>query len=337
MLTQKVGPDFLDDIPREFISNGRRGEEAVIDREEMYRHLVANDLLREDEARELEEALTRVARRDLMGVADLRANGLTNPLRNIGVTSFEFENLGAVSAARQHMAISDLGDDDLSDFELNAVPVPVTSSPFRLDRRQAAAGGTRGQSVSTVNVEEHTRSVAEKLEDTLTNGGDVVVGGNSIPGYTNLTARQTVAFNDVEWSSTTALTNAVSDVLDMRTALRDLGYSGPYILYLPSNWDGVIDDDYKAESDRTLRERLLAISGVQEVKVLDALADSNALLVQMTSSVVEAPIGQDITTVTYDLKGGLASRWVVLGVMSFALKIARDASGTNVAGIAHLS
>jgi len=175
----------------------------------------------------------------------------------------------------------------------------------------------------------------------------VVLGSNDLPGYTNFSSREQLSFSDVAWNDISGAPEAaVTDVLAMRSALRDNGFTGPYVLYIPSNFDGTIDEDYKSESDRTLRERLLSINGVEQVKVLPSLADDNVLLVQMTRSVVQAAIGQDITTVTWDEMGGLANYWAILSVMSFALKVAAAraplSSGTlpsltTACGIAHLA
>jgi len=341
MINQTLGWPTISRIPRAFLRDG------VINRRAMYEHLVENDTLREDETREIEEALTRVARRDLVAVADLRQMGLVVDLKNIGITSYEFDRVSPVGKATQSMSILNLGERDLLTFSRTAIPVPVTASQFMLDARRAAAGTGQGEPVSLTNVEEHTRSVAEMLEDTLVNGSDVVLGSNDLPGYTNFSSREQLSFSDVAWNDISGAPEAaVTDVLAMRSALRDNGFTGPYILYIPSNFDGTIDEDYKAESDRTLRERLLSINGVEQVKVLPSLADDNVLLVQMTRSVVQAAIGQDITTVTWDEMGGLANYWAILSVMSFALKVAAAraplASGTlpsltTACGIAHIA
>lgn len=308
-----------------------------VDREHMYRYLAANDLLPTDVTREIEDTFIEVARRELVGVSDLQNAGLVADLGSIGITQYEFERLNAMSAATQSMSIEDM-DEDRVEFDLDAVPVPVTRKGFRLSQRVTALGSTRGASVAQVHVSESTRQVTEKLEDSLTNGGDAVIGGNSMPGYTNFSARQTVGFNDVEWSSTTDLQNALDDTLDMKDALVANGFDGPYVLYVPSNWDTTVEDDYNPQAgNQTLRDRIMSITGIDEVKVLPSLADSNAVLVQMTPDVVQIAQGQDITTVTWDIHGGLAQRWLVLGVMSFALKRADDGTGTLVSGIAHLS
>lgn len=316
-------------IPQRFLTHEDR-----IDRQRMYNELVRNDLIREEVATEIEETLVRVARRDLMAVARLRAAGLDTPTENgVRTTTWEFENLGSMEDIEETMSLLALGDRDQADYELDAVPVPVFAKPFQLDQRGNAEG------VSQVNIEEAERRVIDRMEEVLTNGGRVVVGGNDVTGYTNHAPRDTVTLNTV-WTTLQTDDNldaAVADVLTMRSNLRDNGFGGPYDLQLPPNYDGLIDDDYKAESDRTLRERLLAIDGIRNVFINPKLANDNVLLVQMTSSVVEMPVGQDITTVTWDVMGGLATNWVVLFVGSFALKTARDETDTDVAGISHLS
>lgn len=327
--------------PTQFVRNGE------IDRDVMYDVLVENNVLREDTTRQIEEALVGVARRDLVGVADLRNAGLTVPLRNIGVTTYEYEKVAPVGEATQSMSILNLGDRDLVDFSITAIPVPVTASQFEMDARLQAAGTGRGQPVSMTNVEEHTRSVVEKLEDTLVNGSSVVLGTNTLPGYTNFSCREQHSFSNAAWTASGFTgTDAVADVLAMKLSLTANGFTGPFMLYLPPNYDAVIDEDYKSESDRTLRERLLSITGVSGIKVLPSLADDNVLLVQMTRSVVELAVGQDITTVTWDIYGGLGNRWAILAVMAPALKCANAraplSSGTlpaltTASGIAHLS
>lgn len=341
MATQGIGAGGSLTIPPNYLRHG------VINRKLMYEHLVENGLLREDQTREIDETLVRVARRDLVAVADLRGAGLTKSLNNIGITSYEYERVTPVGEATQSMSITNLGDRDLVNFGMTAIPVPVTASQFRMDARMVAAGGGSGAGVNLVNIEEHTRSVAEKLEDTLVNGSEVVLGSNLLYGYTDFPAREQLSYTNTEWNDPSAdAQDAIRDVIAMRDALRANGFSGPYVLYLPTDYDGVIDEDYKEFGDRTLRERILQINGISAIRTLPSLAPSNVLLVQMTSSVVQAVIGQDITTVTWDTYGGLASHWAILAVMSFALKSAWARAPlsngvlpplTTAAGIAHLA
>lgn len=343
LANQGMDRSAVNSIPRQFISHGSGDEpQVVLDKKGMYEYLVANGLLRRDETREIEDSVTMVADRDRVGVQDLIDNGLVRNLRNIGVTMYQVDRHGAVADGHQSMSIEDLSDRDRIAYTPELFPVPVTSSQFRLDRRYIEAGRTQGQGVDVSNVEEHTRACLRRLEDTLVNGNsNIVMTINStqytLQGYTNLSARQQVSLNDVGWDSTSDLTNAVQDVLDAKSTLANDGYTGPYMVYVPENWDKVLDDDYKSESDRTLRERLLAITGVEDVKVLASLSDDNAVVVQMTRSVVEYAVGQELGPVTWDVMGGLAQRWAIIEVSTFAMKTAEDEDGTSVSGIAHIS
>ena len=342
MAIQTVGiNNALPPLPRGFMRNG------VIDQDVIWNELVENNVLREDSTVEIEEAMVGVARRRLRAVADLRASNLTVNLRDVGVTSWEYDKIAPVGEATQSMSILNLGDRDLVDVSRTSIPVPVTASQFEMDARLRAAGDRMGTSMSLVNVEEHTRSVAEKLEDTLVNGSDVVLGTNVLQGYTDFTCRQQASFSNVAWDASGFTgSDAVTDVLALRTLLRDDGFSGPYVLYIPSNFEAVIDEDFKSESDRTTRDRLLAIEGVTDVRVLPTLPDDNVLLVEMSRSVVEMAIGQDLTVVTWDIYGGLGTRWAILGVITFGLKCANTRAPlrqgtlpalTTGSGIAHLS
>lgn len=349
MAEQTVGGALVRRIPREFIRADNESGQPVVNRRAMYEMLVENGTLRVDETRAIEETLIRVARRDLRAVRDLTSRGLTaTPDGGIGATTYEFERVSPVGKATQSMSILNLGDKDLVDFNLDLIPIPVTASQFELDARHRAGGQRRGQSISMTNIEEHTRSVSETMEDTLVNGSNVVIGGNGLPGYTNFASREQLSFSDTDWPSISGGTYeaAVTDALAMKKALEDNGYTGPYALYIPADFSGVIDEDYKANDTRTLRERLLAIDGVESIAVLPTLADSNVLMVQMTSSVVVWVDAQSVTTVTWDIFGGLGARWAILNVGAPALKraVARAplSSGvlpaqTTAAGIAHLS
>jgi hypothetical protein len=100
----------------------------------------------------------------------------------------------------------------------------------------------------------------------------------------------------------------------MKQALVDDRCYGPYVLYIPSNWELALDDDYKAESDATVRERLLKISGIADVKVADKLTADYPVLVQMTSDVVRMVNGLAVTTVQWDTEGGMQVNFKVMAI-----------------------
>ena len=342
MITHQIGHSLPASINR-FVRPG----ENQIDRRVLYSYLVENNILREDATREIEDTLIGVARRDLVAFADARRFSV--PLdKGIGAKEFGFDRIAPVGQARQGMSILDLGDRDLVTYGRTVIPVPVTASQFRLDARDLTAGRRGiGPSIDLTNLEEHTRAVAETMEDTLVNGSAVNLGANTLPGYTNLSCREQITTTGA-WSALTPpnFAGAITDVLTAKAALAANGFTGPYILYVPSDFDAILEEDYKAESDLTVRRRILAIDGIEAVKVCATLPASEVLLVQMSRSVVEIAVGQDLTTVTWDELGGMAQNWAVLFVGAPALKCANARAPlsagvlpalTTAAGIAHIS
>lgn len=309
MLVQNLGLGGLGAIPRDVVRNGR------VDRELVYRTLVDNGVLREDQTREIDDAVVQVTGRSLVAVADLQANNLTRPIAGgIGVTSLEYDRIGAVGPAAQHMSIIALGDRDRATYGRTAVPVPATSSQFEMDARELSAGG----GVDLANVDAHTAAVSEKLELTLVCGSDIKLGQNGLFGYTNIDCRHQASFLNGPWGTSGA--TPVADLLAARQTLRDNGHNGPLIVYVAPNLDANLDDDFKAESDRTTRERLLALEGVSQVKVLPSLPDDEVLVVQMTRDTVEMRTAQEIAPITWDLYGGLLTRWAIIHVGTFTIK-----------------
>lgn len=316
MLTHASGADILAKalaVGGPFIRNGE------IDRAALYRHMAQNNTLREDATRSIDPIVEGVGRRTLRAVADV--SGLRTGLdRGIGSTSYEYDRITPVGEASQGMSILDMGMRDLVTFARTAIPVPVTGSQFKMDARHLAAGRGMGESVDQTNITEHTRSVFEKLEDTLVNGSDVVLGGNTLPGYTNFGSRNTGTMSGGTWTGVAANTSITTDVLAGIQALQDDGFGGPYVLYIPTAYSQVMGEDYTANYSQTVQQRLLSIDGISRVTVLPTLPAANVLLVQVDSSVVVYPVGQDFIVLPNSLMAGLATEWFLFIVATFALK-----------------
>ena len=92
-------------------------------------------------------------------------------------------------------------------------------------------------------------------------------------------------------------------------------------------------DDFKANSDKTILERLLQIDSLTAIRSSSKLTGTNVVLVQLTSDVIDLPVGQDITTVEWDTKGGLSMHFKVMAAM--APRIKSDANSRT--GLVHYS
>lgn len=309
MLVHNMGLSGLGRIPPEFM------RDKQVSRALVYRTLVDNGLLREDQTKEIDDAVVQVTGRSLVAVADLQANGLTRGIAGgIGVTELAYDRIGAVGPAAQHMSIIALGDRDRVTYGRTSVPVPATSSQFEMDARELAAGG----GVDLANVEAHSRSVAEKLELTLVCGSDVKLGQNGLFGYTNIDCRHQLSYTNGPWGNSGA--TPIKDLNAGRQLLRDNGHTGPIVVYIASNLDTQLEEDFKAESDLTLRQRLLALDNITQIKVLPSLPDDEILMVTMTRDTVEMRTAQEITPITWELYGGLQTRWAIVHVGTFTIK-----------------
>ncbi len=291
--------------------------------------LRTNDLLRKEEWERLDEALVRVAEERLNGIADLRSAGLVRNLGSLGVLIDQFEKVSEFTPAQQDMDIVTEGEEDTAAFELVSVPIPITHKSFRVTARHLAASRTIGAPIDVTNSELATRQVIEKLEDTLFNGGDVVVGGNVIFGYTTHPDRNTGTLT-AAWTDA-ALRDILRDVINMTNALESANYPGPYILYTPIPYFSELKDDYKADSERTFLERILAIANISAVNPTGALVGDQVVMVQMTSDVVDLSIGADLQTVEWQAMGGLIERFKVMAAMAPRVK----SDFANQSGVAH--
>jgi hypothetical protein len=172
------------------------------------------------------------------------------------------------------------------------------------------------------------RRVAEMIEKTLigVQTGVTYGGGSTTPtygrastvfGYTNFPSRATKTDLTTPTGSNAAST--LSDVLEMRDLLYDNNFFGPFMLYHSHDWDQYLDNDYTLTggnvTTQTLRDRLRAIEGIQDVRRLDFFTDTfSLLLVQMTSDVARAVNGMDITTVQWESQGGMRLNFKVMAI-----------------------
>lgn len=292
------------------------------------REITANALLRRDEWRDLDRTVVTVATERLNIVADLRGRGLVRNLGGLGTLMAEYERMGDMGPANVDMSGVTRPDEDTIGFDLDGVPVPIIHKGFRINIRRLEASRRLGQGLDVVQGEVSARKVAEKLEDLFFNGSAITVQGRSIPGLTTHPNRATLTITD--WT-VAATRTPIADVLRAIAAATAAGYYGPFMLYIsPSFWTAMLED-YKAESDRTLLERLRGIEGILDVKASDRLSGKQFVLVQFTSDVIQLGEALGITPVDWEEVGGMEQHFKV---MTAAVPLLRTTQA-NKSGIVH--
>lgn len=308
--------------------------------------------LRKEEWIKIDAQVHKAARYELSAYSDLAAASSYSGFDGMATTILEHETMSDPGEAIVDMDGITPGRSDQPTYQLQGMPLPITHCDFTINARKLAASRKSGQPLNTVMSEVAGRRVAESIEKTTigTNNGIAYGGLNTagsygrtsqVYGYTNFTPRLTYASmrNPSNYPSWTA-SMTVGDVLALLDLARLNKFRGPWMLYTSNDWDKYLDNDYTLTggnvTTQTLRNRLRSIQGIQDVRRLDFMFGSaptapsggglnysdrydnlnpfTMVLVQMTSDVVQAVNGLDITTVQWESKGGMQLNFKVMAI-----------------------
>jgi len=296
---------FVGNDGRPYINQGKIAVPAI------------NATLRKDEWLELDDAIIDEAEERLVGVQDLLDAGLVKNLADgLGTTSLEWENADDFSPAEISMDAVTQSNADRPNYELESVPLPIIHKDFNFNVRQLRASRKRGQTLDTDSARLASRQVAETVETLLFSGTPTYTfAGGTIFGYTTATDRNVVTLTE-NWDDAGKTGEEIlTDVLNMKQASIDAFHEGPWWLYIPTAYDTALDEDFKAESSKTIRQRLLEVAGLDSIRVAGKLAVNTVVLVQHTMDVVRMVNGMPLTTVQWEGNGGLRQNFKIMTIM----------------------
>lgn len=301
--------------------------------------------LRRDEWKALDDAVMSIAQSRLQGVQDLISKGLTYTLGNaMGTTVLEWHDTGDAMEADISMDGISRGKNDRQTFQHNYLPIPIIHVDYEINARVLTASRNMGNPLDTISAERAARKVADKLESMLFTdttyswGTKDARNRNSIYSYINFPDRETLPITSWAASGKTGK-QIVQDILDAKQKSIAAKHYGPWTLYIPTAYETVIDGDYvgstpdTSATNRTIRERLLAITGINEIKVIDTLPTDNAVLVQMTPDVVRLVQGMGLQNIQWQTEGNFVNKFKVMTIQ--VPQIRSDRNGKT--GIVHLS
>lgn len=276
---------------------------------------VDNASLRKDEWIEFDDIVIRESRDRLRFVELLRSRGLVKTVDGMSKFSLESENLNDMQAAELTMDGINRASKDQANFELVGTPLPIGHKEFDIPLRKLNASRTIGEALDTTQIEQATRQVAELIETIHVNGSSSYKAANyTLYGLTDQPNVNTGSLTASWIASAASGTTILADVLAMTAAARSDGFFGPFALLVPGNYEGVLDEDFKANSDKTIRQRLMEIDSIDEVMVIDKLADSTVVVVQLTADVIRTISGLAMTTVQWDSVGGMGLNFKVMAI-----------------------
>jgi uncharacterized linocin/CFP29 family protein len=248
------------------------------------------ETLPEENWRHIDTKVNRTAKENLVGIADLRARadrGLVMPFNGMSASVFTMKRASEVGKATIATDPDRASESSISAFSDLSVPILVTYKDFTINTKQMTMAANNNFPLAFVLVEEATRSVARTLEDTLFNG-DIPANGSRLYGYTKYPDRQT---HTLPTSWTTATPDAIlNDVNTMMSFSLQHNHFGPWILYIPWQYQTRLNQDYRVGTgeytDKSIRSRLMELSGLEGIRVANYLADDSVVLVEMNSSTI---------------------------------------------------
>ena len=294
----------------------------------------ANGTLRRDEWKLLDEAVLQISRTRLSGVQDLIDNNLVYNMNGMGSTVLEYHDLSDAMSAELSMDGISRGKGDRPVYGTNYLPLPIIHVDYEINTRVLNASRKLGNPLDTTSAEAAARKVSEKLETMLFTNTSYTWGGGTIYSYINHNNRNTVTL-DQNWdASGKTASEIIADVMSMKQSSINAKHYGPWMIYIPTAYETIIDEDYNAVTPgTTIRERILKIAGIKGIKVVDTLTANNVVMVQMTPDVVRLVRGMGIQNVQWQEEGKMVTKYKVMTIQ--VPQIRADQAGNS--GLVHLA
>lgn len=295
---------------------------------------------------EFDRAVVRATRNRLRAWNDLAASSTRGGFNAMSRMTLEYQAMTDPGEAVVDMdAIADARNDKPL-FNLRSIPLPITHSDFWISERELAISRNSGMPLDTTMAEAAGRRVSEMIEKTvigietgvtygtISSGPGTHQGTSTVYGYTNFPYRVTKTNLTTPTGSNPE--TMLADVQAMIETMQTNGYYGPYILYHSTGYSQMMNGDYYRTGGtavvRSVRERLMQLEDLQDIRRLDYLTSGYQLiLVQMDPEVAQAIDGMGITTVMWPSQGGLRTNFKVMAIQLPLLK----APYNGVAGIIH--
>jgi uncharacterized linocin/CFP29 family protein len=290
-------------------------------------------LLRE-EWKYIDRAVVEAARPRLRAWADLRRSSSLVIPGGMSKTIVESMRVKDITPAKISMDGVAISDSDVPEGDTIGVPLPIIHKDCKISARVLAVSRNGALPLDTTFVSLAARKVAEEVEKMTIGigaGAGYQYGGYTIHGYTSFPDRITYELTnptDGGWTPKVL----VQEVIGMRKAAEDVGFDGPFVMYISADWSALLDEDYSdVKGSNTIRQRILALDNISTIRTLDYLEGYQILLVQLTPDVARAIEGMPLTTLQWEHQGGMEICLKVMAIMVPQLR----ADYYNGTGIVH--
>ncbi len=295
--------------------------------------IVTNSFLTKAEWSVLDAAVIQRAKLRLNIVSDLIAAGL--------VTDTSYANMLSqwrVASERASATVSMDGrtrsNRDRTDKLTFGVPVPIIHDAYSIGRRELLASRTLGSELDTTEAAATAAVVAESAEEMVFNGASgIVVSGSTIPGLTTHAQRTTDTAQNYGGGDFGTVSNVLPTFLGAISAMGAKRFHGPYNVYISNTQYVQLLARYSDGSGQTVLDSVLALPHIASVKPSDFLVAGSAVMVQMTSDVIDLIRAGSIENREWVSPDGEELNFKVMMVMAPRLK--QDYAGNL--GVCHIT
>jgi hypothetical protein len=128
----------------------------------------------------------------------------------------------------------------------------------------------------------------------------------------------------------------VADILNMIGIEQADKHYGPYTVYVGTKAGNAISGDYKVNTTDTIRDRILRIPGITDIKVADQFPGGatgpQMAMIELTSGVVDMITGQSPTVIPWTSNDGFTLFWLVMAIMIPRFRVDYDGNSGIVIG-----
>lgn len=299
------------------------------------RHNRANSGLPQDAWKQIDGAVIEPFKAPNIILNDLESRGLTQNIP-FHVTLSEFQKRTGRKKANVTLSGRANIKETTTNYDKDAVPVPVIHEDYSLDRRRLEA--SQASNVESLDVTEPNDAgevVRDTIDDIIFNGyGKIKVNNNAtIYGLTTHPHRNTITIANAWDTSTPGAPYCINDTASMLQAAYNDNKYGPFGLYLPKNYWGPLQLDYAPESGVTWIDRILRFTDIEYVHLGKSLDDNNVVLLDLSLSTIDMAISRSPATITWESGDG----WEYF-FKTFAVMVPRIKTDTNnQSGVVHAS
>lgn len=261
---------------------------------------------------EIDDTVIRTAKENLVGIADLNANENTNKFYDgMSASVYTHKRISEVGPATVGVNPDKSSDTSILEMDDLTVPMLVTWKDFTLNTNQVAMANRVGLPLGYSLVEEATRSVARKLEENLFTA-TIHANSSTMYGYCTYPDRQTYTL-DPTWADPVPANQAtpeeiMEDVNNMMTLSMEQNHFGPWMLYIPWQYQARLNQDYLVTTNQypgvgSIRSRLMQLPNLIDIRVGTYVPDNTVVLVEMSSSTIILINGMPIRALAWEPPG----------------------------------